>query len=63
MTNAVKAGIIAVTNLILSLVVSFGVPVTDEQTALITALVNAGLGLWVAFTYKNRPKRVPDFDA
>jgi hypothetical protein len=63
LTNATKAAIIAAVNAALALVLAFGVPVTDLQTAAITGFANTILGLWVAFTYKNSPKRVPDFDA
>ena len=69
MTNATKAGIIAGVNTIvaaiISVVVAFGVDLTADQIAAIggfvTVTVNALLGLWVALTYKNSSKRLPDF--
>ncbi len=60
MTNAVKASAIAVLNAVLQLVVSFGVTISDGQTAAITSLVNAILLGWVALTYKQSAKRIPD---
>jgi uncharacterized membrane protein len=68
-TNATKAGIIAAVSPVVALAVEiaviFGAEVTAEQTATITVaatgFVNAMLGLWVALTYKNSPKRLPDF--
>lgn len=60
MTNSTKAAIIAVLNAALGLLLAFGVPITEVQTAAILALGNSVLGLWVGLTYKNSPTRVPD---
>lgn len=60
MTNSTKAAIIAVLNAALGLLIAFGVPVTETQTAAILALGNSVLALWVGLTYKNSPTRVPD---
>lgn len=60
MTNASKAQIIAAVNSGLALLVSFGVTLTDAQTAAISIAVNSLLGLWIALTYGNSAKRIPD---
>lgn len=60
MTNAVRAAIIAAVNAVLSLLLAFGVGVSDAQVAAIGVTVNALLGLWVALTYKDSPARIPD---
>lgn len=60
MTNAVRAAIIAAVNAVLSLLLAFGVGVSDAQVAAIGVTVNALLGLWVALTYKDSPTRIPD---
>jgi hypothetical protein len=69
MTNATKAVIISAVAPTVSfavvIAVLLGADVTAEQTATITAgatgFVSALCGLWVALTYKNSPKRLPDF--
>ena len=60
MTNATKGGIIAALNAFLGLLVAFGVPFTDAQTAAILGFGNAALALWVGLTRENSAKRVPD---
>ncbi len=60
MTNTTKALVISVINAVLVLVASFGVNLSDKQTGAIMLTVNAVLSLWVALTYRNSPKRVPD---
>lgn len=60
MTNATKAQIIVLVNAVLVLVASFGVDLSDKQQAAIVAIVNGALGLWVALTYKNSAKRIPE---
>ena len=60
MTNATKAVILGLVNAGLTLVTSFGVTLTDAQTAAVTGFVNAALVAWVALTFKKSPKRVPD---
>ncbi len=62
MTNATKANAIAAVNAALTLIVSFGVNVTDAQQAAITGAVNAALVLWISLTYRSSAKRVPDQD-
>jgi hypothetical protein len=59
-TNATKAGVIAVVNALLGLAVSFDIALTQAQTGAILAATNAVLGLWVALTYKDSAKRIPD---
>ena len=60
MTNATKAQIVAFANSVLALVVAFGVDLTDAQTAAVSVAVNSALGLWVAVTYRDSAKRIPD---
>lgn len=60
LTNAQKAGIIAVLNAALGLAVVFGAPLTETQIGAILGFANAVLGLFVAVTYKDSPKRIPD---
>lgn len=60
MTNATKAGVIALVNALLGAAVAFGVPLTEVQTGAVLAVANAALGLWVGLTYKNSPARIPD---
>lgn len=59
LTNANKGAIIIAVNAVLALLVGFGVPITNEQTGLIGGAVNALLGVWLAFTYEDSPKRLP----
>jgi hypothetical protein len=59
-TNTTKAQIIVLANALMALVAAFGVTLSDRQTGAITLTVNAVLGLWVALTYRNSAKRVPD---
>ncbi len=60
LTNATKAQIIIFVNALLGLLVAFGVDFSDAQRVAITTTVNAGLSVWVGFTYKDSPLRVPD---
>lgn len=60
MTNATKALIITAVNAAFGVAQAFNLPVTDKQTAALLLLVNAVLGIVVAVTYKNSPKRIPD---
>jgi hypothetical protein len=60
MTNATKAVVITVVNAALGLLVAFGVDLSDAQTSAITTFANAVLFAWVAFTYKDSPKRVEE---
>lgn len=60
MTNAKKAAIIAFVNAALAVAVTFGLPLSEVQIGALGVLVNAGLGLYVALSYKNSPMRVPE---
>ena len=60
MTNATKAGIIALVNAGLGLLVAFDIALSQVQQGAVLAFVNASLGLWVALSYKASPKRIPD---
>lgn len=60
MTNATKALVTSLVNAVIALVVAFGWDATDAQIAAILGVSNAVLALWVALTYKNSPKRIPD---
>jgi hypothetical protein len=58
-TNATKAQIIVLINAIFSAVVVFGI-FTAEQAGSLGLVANAALGVYVAMTYKDSPKRVPE---
>lgn len=60
LTNATKAAIIVAVNTVLLLLQAFNVPVTDAQSALIGLSINSLLGVYVALTFKDSPKRLPD---
>jgi hypothetical protein len=60
MTNATKALLIAFVNAGLALIAAFGVSLSDAQSAAVVTFVNAGLALWIAMTYKESAKRIPD---
>lgn len=60
MTNATKANVIAAINALLALLVSFGVNLSEAQTAGTVAFINALLVIWVSVTYRDSVKRVPD---
>jgi hypothetical protein len=60
MTNALRAQIIVAVNALLALVTAFGLGLSDNQIGTISLAVNALLGVWVALTYKDSPKRIPD---
>lgn len=59
MTNATKAQAIVLINSIVSAVVVFGL-LSDIKAGALGLVANAALGLYVAATYKNSPKRVPE---
>ena len=63
MTNATKAGAIALVNALLGAAVAFGAPLSDAQVGAVLTVANAALGLWVGLTYKNSSKRLPETDA
>lgn len=60
MTNATKAVVVALVNACVALVIAFGVALTDAQQFAIALTANTALTAWVALTYKNSPKRIPD---
>ncbi len=60
MTNATKAAVIAAVNATLGLLIAFNVALTATQQGAIVTFVNTGLALWIAVTYKDSPKRIPD---
>lgn len=60
MTNAVKAGIVAVINAIIGVLLAFGVDISDAQQGAILILVNAVLALWVGLTFTYSHKRLDD---
>lgn len=60
MTNATKAGIMALINAVLGLAVAFNVVLTTGQQGAVITAANAVLSLWIVLTYKQSPKRVPD---
>lgn len=60
MTNATKAGVIAVLNAGLGLAVAFGVPLTETQIGAIMMFANSAGGLAVLLTYKASSKRLPE---
>ncbi len=59
MTNATKAQAAIFINAVISAIVVFGL-LTDAKAGALGLVANAGLGLYVAATYKNSPKRVPE---
>lgn len=59
MTNAVKAQAAIFINAVISAVVVFGL-LSDVKAGALGLVANAALGLYVAATYKNSPKRVPE---
>ena len=59
MTNATKAAAAVFINSVVSALVIFGV-LSDLKAGALGLVANAGLGLFLAATYKDSPKRVPD---
>ena len=59
-TNASKASIIGLVNAALSLLLVFGVSISDAQVAAIIVAANAVLVLLVGATYQNSAKRISD---
>jgi hypothetical protein len=57
MTNAVKAQVIAVINAFLTVLLLFGVTLSEDQKGAILLFVNAILALWVSLTYQYSHKR------
>lgn len=60
MTNTTKGLIAAFINSGLGLAVAFGLPLSTEQVGALTLFLNAGIALFIALTYKNSPRRIPD---
>lgn len=60
MTNASKAGIIALINAGIQVADEFGLDLSESQTTALSVFVNAGLALWVLLTKQNSPKRIPE---
>lgn len=59
MTNATKAQVIVLINALVSMVVVFGW-LSDLKAGAVGLVANAALGVYVAATYKDSPKRVPE---
>lgn len=59
-TNATKANVIAALNALLGLLIAFGVPLSDTQTASILVFANTLGAVLIGFTYKDSAKRVPE---
>lgn len=67
-TNAIKAGVIALVNtgmaLLMAVLVFTDITVDLNNFAILSvaveAFVNSALGLWIAFTYRMSPSRIPD---
>ncbi len=59
LTNATKAQAAILINAIISAVVVFGL-LSDIKAGALGLVANAALGLFVAATYTNSPKRVPE---
>ena len=63
-TNAAKAQIIALVNLVFALISSYSPTwIRDQQQAAILAVINGVFALYVGLTYKMSAKRVPDVPA
>ncbi len=61
LTNANKAAVIVAVNALLILIQAFfPEAMSDQQRTALEGFVNAVLGAWVAFTYKDSPKRIED---
>lgn len=60
LTNANKGAVILAVNAVLYLLVGFGIPITNEQMGLIGGAVNALMGAYLALTYQDSPKRLPE---
>jgi hypothetical protein len=59
LTNANKAAVIVAVNALLILIQAFfPEAMSDQQRTALEGFVNAVLGAWVAFTYKDSPKRI-----
>ncbi len=59
LTNATKAQAAILINAVLSAIVVFG-RLSDAKSGALGLVANAALGLYVAATYTNSPKRVPE---
>lgn len=59
MTNATKAQLGVLINAVVSAIVIFGL-LSNEKAGALGLIANAVLGVFVAATYKDSPKRVPE---
>jgi hypothetical protein len=62
LTNATKAIVMVIVSAVLGLITSLGLDLSGEQVGYINTIVDGILGLWIALTYKDSPKRVEDED-
>ncbi len=60
LTNANKGAVILAVNAVLYMLVGFGVPLSSEQVGLVGGAVNALMGAYLALTYQDSPKRLPE---
>ena len=60
LTNATKAVLMTIVSAVVALLVTFGLALDPTQIGLITTIVDGLLLLYIAFTYKDSPKRVED---
>lgn len=58
-TNATKAQVVVLINAVVSAVVVFGL-LSDVKAGALGLVANAALGVYVAATYKDSPKRIPE---
>ncbi len=59
LTNATKAQLAVFINSVVSAIVIFGL-LTDIQAGALGLVANSALGVFIAMTYQNSPKRVPE---
>lgn len=59
LTNATKAQLTLFVNQIFAGIVLFGL-LSDAKAGALALIVNTGIGLYIALTYKNSPKRLPE---
>lgn len=61
LTNATKAAVVAAVNAALAVIESFNAyDLSDAQRGAVLGAVNAAFVLWIALTYRQSPKRIPD---
>ena len=59
-TNATKGILLGLVTAVLNLLTAFNVLMTQAQIGAITTVVSLALTLWIALTYKNSRKRIPN---